>query len=153
MSNAAWAPAKKTHTHSQHDGNGGTLCSGLRDTCTCTRMLSKSHAFKRTSTCHAAKHVHLEHKRCRSSSRVVERPPRPPPPNKDVGGEGSPLMCHTTQHHSAATRSSAFVRGSANPCKMTCSRLAPNERGLLAKMTNAKSESEGPPQGYVQGSA
>jgi hypothetical protein len=88
-------------------------------------MLSKSHAFKRTSTRRAVKHARLEHERCRSSSRVVERPPRPPPSDKDVGGEGSPLMHQCTQHHGgAASRpSSVFIRQSEHPAKMTYSRM------------------------------
>ena len=53
----------------------------------------------------ATKHVRLERERCRSCTRVVERPPRPPPSDKDVGGEGSPL--NTRHELGAAARAEA----------------------------------------------
>jgi hypothetical protein len=76
----------------------------------------------------AMKHVPLEHERCPSSSRVVERPPRPPPSDKDGGGEGSPPMRHRTQHQRAATRPSVFVREHKDPAKMPYSGLNLVER-------------------------
>ena len=55
------------------------------------------HTSARRDETNIRQFVRLELERCQSSSCVVERPPRPPPSDKNVGGEGSPpSMCRAT---------------------------------------------------------
>jgi hypothetical protein len=92
---------------------------------------------------HAAmKHVRLECERRRSSSRVVERPPRPPPSNRMVA-ERAAHPCASVRSITVQRLAQVFLYGViANLCKMTYSMLAPNKRGLLAKITSANSDPE-----------
>ena len=125
LSHSAWTMMAMVHS----------LLAGLWD----ARMLMR--VMRSGAPQHAAmKHIRLE-QRCRSSSRMVERPPRPPPSNRMVAERAAHQACVTVhQAPCAAIHPSGFVWESKDPCKMTYSRLAPSERGLLAKMTNAKSE-------------
>ena len=80
---------------------------------------------------------------CESGNRTQPRPGvAPGDPQHEAEGwtssSGAESMRAAMQR--LAQQPTVFVRGSKDPCKMTYSRLAPIERGLLAKMTNQKSE-------------